>query len=241
MQTRAWVWGSLLVALFVAAPAMAEKGDKTIRVGVSNFRPSGEYTTRESQEVRDPVFQRLTLTDSEMTLGGDSATSFFVSAEWQFTNILGIELMLGSYDVDMNGQLEERVREFDVRRPPGRLLSDTTTRSRPTGSLSVQVAMVSLYVHNRFDRFELFLGPQVGIVRYSDFVLDGETIDVSDDSPAFGWSVGGIWHLGEAKRWSAFFNVRYIKTLAESEMPNFSDSTVNIDPYIINFGAGFTF
>ncbi|GAB4223317.1 MAG: hypothetical protein Kow0062_23190 [Acidobacteriota bacterium] len=241
MRTRTWAWGILLAVALGSAPAAADKGDKTIRFGASSFRPSGEYSTRESSDVVDQATLRQTITESRLELAGDNATSFFLSGEWEFTDLLGLELALGSVDIDVDGRRQDDVTVLDVRRPPGVIISETSTVTEQRGSLSVQYAMLSLNVHNRFGRFEFHLGPQVGIVRYSDLELNGQALTVDDDVPAFGWTIAAAWGFGESRRWNAYFNVRYIKTLASSEIPGFEDDTFNIDPYIVNLGAAYRF
>ena len=241
MRSRMWAWGFLLIAAMIGTPALAAKGDKTIRLAVSNMRPSGEYSTEESTRVDDPARQEATITDVSLQLEGDSTTSFMLAGEWEFAEVLGLELALGSYDLDVRGRRRDDVTLLDVATPPGRILSETTTTSRPQGSLSMQFAMLAVYVHNRFDHFQFQLGPQLGIVRYSDLSIDGQGVTVDDDVPAFGWTIGASWSFGETRHWNAFVNVRYIKTLARADIPGFADDTFNIDPYIVNIGVGYTF
>lgn len=224
-----------LVALAAAGTAEAAKGDKTIRLSLTSFEPSGSFET--SQRFLDGTETDGTLTVNGLEFDGDKSVTFFLSGELGITDILGLEVAISRTEFDVDGRGTELI---EVRRR-GQLISRTETESEVEGSITAMPVMIGLNIHNRFGRGDLFIGPVLGYVFFDSFDLGGTERNADDDQFAYGWNAGFELGLNKSRSLRASFTVRYLKALASVDIEGFEDDTFNVDPFLVNLGLAYGF
>lgn len=169
-------------------------------------------------EVVDGVEER-----TELHLG--SGTLFGLSAEYLFSNRLGVEAAVMSGDLD-SGWMFDRGELW--------LMAEDDVDFMPI--------TVGLNYHVTPDkRADVFIGPFLGLVQYddADFESQGETfVRDFDDDVGFGFQAGVDVPFGWDSPWLFTSALRYMATSAEEVGGRFD---LAVDPVIITAGIGYRF
>ncbi len=200
----------------IAVPASAADKGWHLRVFAAGFDPDLDVVV----PAENPDEVRIT---------ADSDLGFGASLEYQFTDLLGLELgvMQASPSVELSADIPDY----------GHLsLKD---------SMSTLVITLDLDVHltPNSQSFDLYLGGGIANAGYSDLHYvdpDGDPLDlvVSDDL-TYSAKVGLDILLGKSSHWRATGGLRYIWSdleIRQAEEPN--DDTATFDFNVFNFTVG---
>ena len=217
MKRRFFVLASLLVCLALATPAGAADKGWHIRVFAAGFDPDLDVTV----PAENPEEVRIT---------ADSDLGFGASLEYQFSNLLGIELgymqaspaiVLSAEDIPGYGDI---------------FLTDSMSTTAITLDLNFHLTPSSQY-------FDFFLGAGVASMGYGNLQYiepDGDSLDL-DVGNDLGYSAKaglGI-ALGKNSKWAAFGGLRYIWTDLEITQEN--AATFDFNTFSFTVGIGYSF
>ena len=200
---------ALLLALS-AGPAPADKGDIVVRFGAQFSSPTGDLSETEGLDT--------------MKLEADSTTGGGVSVEYMASDLIGINTGIGFADTDVDATLTA----------PGQ-----PTQSATLGTSTMMPLTVAANFHvARSEKFDFYLGPEVGVVFYSDldFNLPDEADMRLEDDMAYGANMG--LDVPFSERWAFCTNVKFLKTAAD---PKDDSGELDIDPWMVGVGFGVTF
>lgn len=220
--------------MLVAGAATATEGPLLRIVGAS-VNPTGDLRQTESDSI--PLGDGTTLTLVEqIDVEADNAFGFCVDFEYRFNELFGLDfaLMNADPDVDLTGT------------ETARLTDDATNtilfESTDTIAAQASSGMTPLLVGSNFhfggsEKVDLYGGPFVGWIFFDDIELLGERVDVKDDF-AYGATLGLDVPFGQG---GMMFSgaVRYMIASAETDEPD--SATLDIDPWIVLLGLGYSF
>jgi len=174
-----------------------------ILVTVSSSRAAAaDWTVRAEGGATDysrESFSGGSLSHTQLTLDGGYALS--IAGEYRPNPRLGIELSLSRIALDAES------RHFEIRgigNPPRGV---AVLVGSDSGDFSLQPLAVTLLFHPlRTSRSDLYVGPQVGWVRY-DIGLEG--LPPRESEPAVGAKLGWEWRPASS-RWSAGLVYRFL-------------------------------
>ena len=206
--------GLLIVA--TSAPAIAENGEKILRLGPAYVSPTGDFSKTQRDEpplVGVGVFE------------ADSAVGAFVGFEFRFTDLVGLDATAIYSNHAFNDSYTETV--------DGEVVYENFS----SGDASVTSLLLSANFHFlRNHSLDLYAGPTVGYAMYGDVYDRAMKSDFS-----YG-AVAGIDVPFGASKWMFSSTVRYIKTQAQTEATDpESLLDIPIDPWIVQAGVGFKF
>jgi len=219
MRKTVIVVGVIAVCSFLTAPASAAEKGWHLRVFAAGFDPDLDVVV----PAENPDEVRIT---------ADSDLGFGASLEYQFTDLLGLELgvMQASPSIELSADIPDY----------GHLsLKD---------SMSTLVITLDLDFHltpnSQF--FDLYLGGGIANAGYSDLHYvdpDGDPLDliVSDDL-TYSAKVGLDIVLGKNSHWRATGGLRYIWSdveVRQAEQPN--DATATFDFNLFHFTVGIAY
>ena len=177
----------------------------------------------------------------EISADADGALGFGASAEYQFSDRLGVDLGLFRAAPDIN--LSNYIREFDI-------------TARATDGLAMTPLSLGLDIHLLpRDRVDLYLAPFVSWVYYGDlefFVdesidIDGQIIRIRDsvrveaeDDLAYGATLG-IDVPFSSRPWAVSAGLRYMWTELDLTDPDGVTEKLDFATWIVSLGLRYTF
>ena len=217
MTTRRMCLIALALAVVVVGPAMAEKGDQKVRFGVQMLNPMGDYTESDGFETFE--------------LEADSAIGPFVEYERMVSDKAGIFANISLQNHDIDAEVSEI--------SPGGFSESATIGD--VDVMPIEVGANFYVVQN--DSLELFLGPKIAYVMFSDVELDPAFVVIPDptkipteDTFAFGVNFGLDVPLGGGA-WVFSTGLQYLKFSLETD-EGVDSVDVDIDPFVIRAGVG---
>jgi len=206
----------------VAAPAAASDPGWTIRVFAAGFDPDLDVMVPSENP-------------DEIRVTADSDLGFGASLEYQFNNLLGVELgymqaspavVLSAEDVPGFGDIS---------------LSDSMSTGATTLDLNFHLTPAS-------GSFDFYLGAGLAYMGYGDLHYtdpEGDPLDLSTSSDLGYSAKAGIGiSLGKNSNWAAVGGVRYIWTDLEATQVQDPDNTVatfDFDTFSFTVGIGYSF
>jgi opacity protein-like surface antigen len=217
MKRTTLVLGTLFVCLALAMPAGAAGKGWHIRVFAAGFDPSLDVTV----PAENPEEIRVT---------ADSDLGFGASLEYQFSNLLGIELgyMQASPAIALTAE--------DVPGYGDIILTDSMSTTAITLDLDVHLTPNSQY-------FDFFLGAGVASMGYANLHYmepDGDSLDLNvGNDLGYSAKAGLGIALGKDSRWAAFGGLRYIWTDLEITQEN--AATFDFNTFSFTVGVSYSF
>jgi opacity protein-like surface antigen len=220
-RTLALLTGFAICGL-LALPAHAADTSWNLRVFAAGFDPDLDVTV----PAENP---------DEVRVVADSDLGFGASLEYQFNNLLGIEL---GY---MKASPEIALIALDVPGFGDISLTDTMSTTAITLDLNFHLTPNSPY-------FDLSLGAGIASMGYGDLSYlepDGDILDINTEND-LGYAVKaglGI-ALGKNSNWSAFGGLRYIWTdleISQDLDPDQTTATFDFDTFSFSIGVAFSF
>jgi outer membrane protein W len=206
---------------FVAAPAAASDPGWTIRVFAAGFDPDLDVVVpAESPD--------------EIRVTADSDLGFGASLEYQFNNLVGLELgyMLASPAIELSADIPGY----------GHLsLSDPMSTGVTTLDLNFHLTPDSQY-------FDFYLGAGIAYMSYGDLHYtdpDGDPLDLQTSNDlGYSAKAGVSISLGKNSNWAAIGGVRYIWTDLEATQvqdPDEITATFDFDTFSFSVGIAYSF
>ena len=209
------------LCLSFAAPASAAERGWHLRAFAAGFDPDLDVLVPSENP-------------DEVRVTADSALGFGAGLEYQFTDLLGLELgfMSGSPEIGLSADV------------PGFGL---VSLKDPMSTLVITLDL-DLHVLRNSRLFDLYLGGGMASVGYGDLHFvdpegDALDLDASDDF-TFSAKVGLDIILGENSRWRATGGLRYVWSdleVSQVEPPNESSVTLDFDLFNFTVGFGYSF
>jgi len=217
MKRTPLILGILLVCLALAVPAGAAERGWHLRVFAAGFDPDLDVMV----PAENPEEVRVT---------ADSDLGFGASLEYQFSNLLGLELgyMQASPEIVLSAE--------DIPGFGDIILTDSMSTTAITLDLDVHLTPNSQY-------FDLFLGAGIASMGYDNLHYvepDGDSLDL-DVSNDLGYSAKAGLEIafGANSNWAAFGGLRYIWTDLEVTQEN--AATFDFNTFSFSVGVAYNF
>ena len=225
----------LAMALLVLAAAAEAREGYIVRFAGASIQPTGDLRMDESMVL--PLGDGTTLEeDLRATVEAGSALGFCFEIERRFSDLfgLGFTVMRADHDVDLAGSSTVRIRD-----PNGAvLISMTESQNMRLGSVRMTPLLLGANFHfGGGEKVDLYAGPFVGLVDFSDLTFEGDTIGFKDEF-AYGATLGLDVPLGER---SIGFSAAARYMVAGAETDEVDSDTVGLDPLVVLFGVGYRF
>ena len=211
----------LVVCGFAAVPAAASEPGWTIRVFAAGFDPDLDVMVPSENP-------------DEIRVTADSDLGFGASLEYQFNDLLGLELgyMLASPAIELSADIPGY----------GHLsLSDPMSTGTTTLDLNFHLTPASEY-------FDFYLGAGIAYMSYGDLHYidpDGDPLDIQTDNDLGYTAKAGLGiSLGKNSNWAAVGGLRYIWTdleAAEVQDPEDGSTTFDFDTFSFTVGISYSF
>lgn len=209
------------LVLVAAVPVSADGKGWCLRVFAAGFDPDLDVVVASENP-------------DEVRVTADSALGFGASLEYQFTDLLGLEIGI------MNGSPEIAL-SADV---PGLGFVSLTD---PMATLVITLDL-DLHLSPNSQWFDVYVGGGVASVGYSDLhFVDPEgnplNLDVSGDV-SFSAKIGLDIHLGENSNWRATGGLRYVWSdleFSQVDGPTGSNATLDFELFHFTVGVAYGF
>lgn len=221
MKQRVFLVTFLVVCGFAAVPAAASEPGWTIRVFAAGFDPDLDVMVPSENP-------------DEIRVTADSDLGFGASLEYQFNDLLGLELgyMLASPAIELSADIPGY----------GHLsLSDPMSTGTTTLDLNFHLTPASEY-------FDFYLGAGIAYMSYGDLHYidpDGDPLDIQTDNDLGYTAKAGLGiSLGKNSNWAAVGGLRYIWTdleAAEVQDPEDGSTTFDFDTFSFTVGISYSF
>ena len=220
MKRTAILFGILALCLTVSAPASAAEKGWNLRVFAAGFDPSLDET-----ELNDD--------GSEVNITATSDLGFGASIEYQFTNLLGLEVgyQKGTPEIELSTEVEG-YGEFSTAAPM---------------STSVITVEMDFHLTPKSPTIDLYLGAGMAMMSYGNVHFNiselEQTLDLRiQDNTAWTAKAGIDISFGKNSAWGAAASLRYID--AKLKVNNLEESAtefVTFDFGLTNFTVGIVF
>lgn len=205
----------LLVCVFQVTSAEAEENQWQLRVAALSMNPTGNSVVVEE-------------TGEQIPFGAGSGWGFGFDIEYRPSSRLGIDFGVLTARPDINVLIEE--------------LDGLSATAKPR----ITPVFAALNIHLTPDSpVDLYLGPMLAYVIYSDFdlVVDSPFLSESftcGNDVGYGVNIGLDIRLGDAG-WLLTANTKYLVTTLEASSSDGGVGRTDIDPWIFSVGFGYRF
>jgi len=209
-----------------------------IRFGVAYVAPTGDLTT-DGFYVEDVDPNTRLEFQGDLLIEPTEALGFWVGYERRFSRLFGLEATVLSANHDVDGTLTGTLYLID--NGTNEILEQMSFQGTETvAEIRVTPLMIGADFHVLGQaKVDLYLGPFVAFVTYGDLDIDGESIPI-DDETAYGALVGVDVPVSKGG-WSFSAVVRYLKTEAQPSESGPDSMALDVDPWIVQAGAGYKF
>jgi outer membrane protein W len=207
-----------VVLLALASPAAADEGDWQLRFGFVSSNP-------------DASVAEVAATGERWQVDTNTGAGFGASLEYQFSRRLGVDLGIFSVVPNIGTSI--------VVGPHGKSFVEIGA------AVTMTPVTAGLIVHLIPDGpVDVYVGPVVGYVRYSDFSLSAgpglsETFRSQSDF-AWGGNLGADLRFGKS-RWSLNCGVKYLDSTFEASPTSGGSAVADFNSTSFSLGAGYRF
>jgi hypothetical protein len=209
-----------------------------IRFGAAYVAPTGELTTDGFfVEDVDPATRLEFMGD--LVIEPTEAVGLWISYERRFGHLIGLDATLLGADHDVDGTLSGTISLIDNGNNEV-LQQESFQATEDLADLQITPLMVGANFHVLRDgAVDLYLGPFLAYVFYGDLDFGFESIPIDDDV-GFGAVVGVDVPLGKGG-WVFSGAIRYLTTDAQPSESGPDSMALDVDPWIVQVGAGYRF
>jgi outer membrane protein W len=231
--------GSMCALLVIGGGVAVRAADRdnVVRFGIVWISPTGDLTT--DGFFVEPVDEETRIEfQGDLTMEPDDAVGAAISYERRFTDLLGLEVGFFGAQHDISGRLAGTLQL--IRNADNVILDELAFDETDTiGDIMVTPWTAGVNFHlTPAKPVDLYLGPYLAYVFYGDLDIEGEKIPIEDEF-TFGVVVGIDVPFHDS-RWTFNASGRYLHTQAQLSESG-PDSTMDVDPYVLQAGLGFRF